>query len=76
MSRLYKGNVVSAVRRSDHHLVTIFISMLVFPVMLFFSTLSYADVFEDGLKAFGGAKYDKAFTIWKPLAEKGDAAAQ
>lgn len=33
-------------------------------------------MFTDGLNAFGGQKYEKAYQIWKPLAEKGNADAQ
>jgi TPR repeat protein len=33
-------------------------------------------MFTDGLNAFGGQKYEKAYKIWKPLAEKGNADAQ
>lgn len=50
--------------------------LFVVVLTLSFVTLSYADVFEDGLSAFGGANYDKAMLIWKPLAESGNAAAQ
>ena len=76
MNQLDKGNVVSVFQRPDRRLIMLFMGILVFPFMLFYSSLSQADVFEDGLNAFGKAKYDKAFTLWKPLAEKGNAAAQ
>jgi TPR repeat protein len=33
-------------------------------------------MFEDGLNAFGGQKYEKAYQLWKPLAEKGNSDAQ
>ncbi len=62
--------------REDNTLFTNYLRLFFFPVVLSFCTLSYADVFEDGLNAFGGAKYEEAYDIWRPLAENGDAAAQ
>ena len=76
MSQLHKDNVMSVFYRPDRRMVMLFMGLLVFPFMLFYSSLSQADVFEDGLNAFGKAKYDKAFTLWKPLAENGNTAAQ
>jgi len=55
---------------------TKFFRLFIFQVLLCFSSASYADLFEEGLNAFGGEKYKMAYLIWKPLAEKGDAAAQ
>ncbi len=53
-----------------------YLRLLFLPAVLAFCTLSYAGAFEDGLNAFGSAKYKKAYDLWKPLAEKGNAAAQ
>jgi len=52
------------------------LSLFFISTQLSFSTLSYAGLFEDGLTALGEAKYEKAYAIWRPLAENGNSAAQ
>jgi len=55
----------------------LFPRLFLFQILFIFSTSSsYADVFEDALNALGDGKYDKAYNLWKPLAEKGNTAAQ
>ena len=49
---------------------------LLLSLLFIFSSVCQADMFTDGLNAFGGQKYEKAYQIWKPLAEKGNADAQ
>jgi len=49
---------------------------LLLPLLLILSPVCQADMFEDGLNAFGGQKYEKAYQLWKPLAEKGNSDAQ
>ena len=68
-SRWFVQRTVILVRQKPLHIVLL-------PLILIFSSASQADVFEDGLNAFGGQKYKKAYQIWKPLAERGNAAAQ
>lgn len=49
---------------------------LLLSLLLILSSVCQADMFEDGLNAFGGQKYEKAYQLWKPLAEKGNSDAQ
>ena len=44
-------------------------------LMLFAASVVAGD-FEDGFAAHKGGSYQKAFRLWKPLAEQGDATAQ
>ena len=45
-------------------------------LMLFATTPVAAGDFEDGLAAYDAGNYRKAFQLWKPLAERGDAGVQ
>lgn len=54
----------------------LFLNMAAIIACFMVNSVAAADVFEDGLNAFGGAKYEEAYYLWKPLAEKGNAAAQ
>ena len=44
--------------------------------LMLFATPVVAGDFEDGLAAAKAGDHQKAFRLWKPLAEQGDAAAQ
>ena len=45
-------------------------------LMLFATTPVAAEGFEDGGAAYDAGEYQKAFRLWKPLAEQGDMLAQ
>lgn len=44
--------------------------------ILLLASISFADTFEDGLKAYKSGDYKKALSVWTPLANKGNASAQ
>ena len=44
--------------------------------LMLFATPVVAGDFEDGVAAYNAGDYEKAFRLWKPLAEQGDAGAQ
>lgn len=50
--------------------------MRLLSVLFLLLSFSLGDSFKDGMKAFDTKNYKKAYDIWKPLAEKGDARAQ
>jgi hypothetical protein len=52
-------------------LITILIAL-----MLFVAMPVVAGNFEDGLAAYDAGNYRKAFQLWKPLAERGNAGVQ
>ena len=44
--------------------------------LMLFATPVVAGDYEDGLAAYGAGDYQKAFRLWKPLAERGYAVVQ
>lgn len=68
-------NTVEGVHVSSTHLSIHFIRLIALGLLLSSYSLN-AGPLDDGLAAFNAADYARAFELWKPLAEAGDAKAQ